>query len=77
MKGSIRSQLREKIFSEKAKGEVITSSDFLAFWPRTAVDQALSRMARDGELKRILPGILRYRRPTRDLICLYQLTRIR
>lgn len=57
MKGSIRSQLREKIFSEKAKGEVITSSDFLAFWPRTAVDQALSRMARDGELKRILPGI--------------------
>ena len=55
--GSIRSQLREKLFSEKAKGEVITSSDFLAFWPRTAVDQALSRMARDGELKRILPGI--------------------
>lgn len=57
MKESIRSQLRKKIFSEKAKGEVITSSDFLAFWPRTAVDQALSRMARDGELKRILPGI--------------------
>lgn len=57
MEGSIRNQLREKLFSEKEAGEVFASSDFFGLWPRTAVDQALSRMARDGELKRILPGI--------------------
>lgn len=57
METSIRNQLREKIFSGKTEGEVFTSSDFFAFWSRTAVDQALSRMARDGELRRILPGI--------------------
>lgn len=57
MEASIRNQLREKIFSGKTEGEVFASSDFFAFWSRTAVDQALSRMVRDGELRRILPGI--------------------
>lgn len=57
MKGSVRNQLRERILLGKRKGEVFASSDFFAFWPRTAVDKALSRMAKDGEIKRILPGI--------------------
>lgn len=57
MKESVRNQLRDKIFSEKKKGEVFASSDFFPLWSRTAVDQALSRMSKNGEIRRVLPGI--------------------
>ena len=57
MEASIRNQLREKIFSGKTEGEIFASSDFFAFRSRSAVDQALSRIDRDGELRRMLPGI--------------------
>lgn len=57
MKTSVRSQLREKIFSTTRKGNVFPSSDLLGIGSRAAVDKALSRMVNDGEINRIAPGL--------------------
>jgi hypothetical protein len=38
-------------------GSVVSPSDFLPFGSRTAVDQALSRLAKDGTLRRLRRGV--------------------
>lgn len=38
-------------------GSVVSPTDFLAFGSRAAVDQALSRLARDGTLRRLRQGV--------------------
>jgi hypothetical protein len=44
----------------KGPGAVSTSADFLDLGNRAAVDQALSRLNRSGQLRRIKPGIYLY-----------------
>jgi len=41
----------------RGRGSAISSKDFLALGSRAAVDQALSRLARRGVIRRLLPGI--------------------
>ncbi len=46
----------------KGKGHVFTSKQFLDLGGRAAVDQALSRLARRGLIRRLKPGIYDYPR---------------
>lgn len=41
----------------RGRGAVVTSKDFSAFGSRAAVDQALSRLAKDGSIRRIDRGV--------------------
>lgn len=44
----------------KGRGSVFTPSDFLALGSRAAVDQALSRLVKDGTLRRLTHGVYDY-----------------
>ena len=46
----------------KGRGAVFTPSDFLDLGSRAAVDQALSRLARAGQLRRVARGLYDYPR---------------
>ncbi len=51
----------KRAIENKPEGVAFTSKDFLSLGPRAAVDQALYRMAKEGELLRVARGI--YARP--------------
>jgi hypothetical protein len=53
---SLAGQIRER-FAEAALGQVLTPRDFLGLGSRAAVDQALSRLCRDGQLRRVGRGL--------------------
>ena len=51
----------------KGRGKVFSSKDFLDLGSRDAVDQALSRLARAGELRRLGRGLYHYPRTNQRL----------
>lgn len=50
----------KKRIIRKGRGWVFTPSDFLAMGSRTAVDKALSRLAKDGTIRRLAQGVYDY-----------------
>ena len=62
MKGvSVTQQIVQRA-TAKGRGAVFTPSDFLDLGSRAAVDQALSRIARAGRLRRVARGLYDYPR---------------
>lgn len=53
---SLAEQIRER-FAGAASGQVLTPRDFLDLGSRAAVDQALTRLFRDGHLRRVGRGL--------------------
>lgn len=51
----------------RGRGWVFTSRDFVGLGTRPAVDQALSRLARKGMIRRIAPGLYDYPRTRSDM----------
>lgn len=51
----------------RGRGKVVTSKDFLDLGTRDAVDQALSRLSRDGDIQRIGRGLYHCPRKNRRL----------
>lgn len=49
-----------RAIQKKGRGSVFTPNEFLNTWSRSAVDQALSRLARSGEIRRLGRGIYDY-----------------
>lgn len=58
--GSVAERVRSYV-SSRASGEPFSVRELLGLGPRAAVDQALSRMARGGEVERVARGF--YARP--------------
>lgn len=50
----------KKRIQRKGRGSVFTPSDFLALGSRAAVDQTLSRLTKDGTIRRLAQGIYDY-----------------
>lgn len=61
MTASIQDALLNQI-RRQGSGKVFTPKDFLDFGSREAVDQALSRLVRDGSLQRLGRGLYHYPR---------------
>src|ERR1700674_1411987 len=59
--GRVTQQIGQRV-TAKGRGAVFTPNDFLDLGPRAAVDQALSRMARAGRLRRVARGLYDYPR---------------
>lgn len=59
---SIAGRIRAR-FAEAAPGQVLTPRDFLDLGSRAAVDQALSRLCQDGQLRRVGRGLYAVPRP--------------
>jgi hypothetical protein len=53
---SLAEQIRER-FAGAASGQVLTPRDFLDLGSRAAIDQALTRLCRDGRLRRVGRGL--------------------
>lgn len=62
MKGIGVTQQIVRRATAKGRGAVFTPSDFLDLGSRAAVDQALSRIARAGRLRRVTRGLYDYPR---------------
>jgi hypothetical protein len=62
MKGVTVTQQIVQRATAKGRGAVFTPSDFLDLGSRAAVDQALSRIARAGRLRRVARGLYDYPR---------------
>lgn len=56
MSGSVRSQVLARLRA-KGRGTVCVPADFLDLGSRAAVDQALSRLAQAGTLRRLVRGV--------------------
>lgn len=50
----------KKRIQRKGRGSVFTPSDFLTLGSRAAVDQALSRLTKDGAIRRLTQGVYDY-----------------
>jgi hypothetical protein len=61
LQANITSTIRRRIRA-KRRGWVFTPKHFSNFGPRTAVDQALSRLQRSGEIRRLARGIYEFPR---------------
>ena len=59
MPSSPMNEIRKKIWA-KHRGWVFSAKEFASLGPRTAVDQALFRLQRSGEIRRIARGIYEY-----------------
>jgi predicted transcriptional regulator of viral defense system len=59
MSSNTMNAIRKKIWA-KHRGWVFSAKEFAGLGPRTAVDQALSRLQRRGEIRRIARGIYEY-----------------
>lgn len=62
--------LRDRILARiraRGRGEVYVTKDFLDLGGRAAVDQALSRLVKDGTIRRIGRGLFDYPRTNRKL----------
>jgi predicted transcriptional regulator of viral defense system len=59
MPSSTMNEIRKKIWA-KHRGWVFSAKEFANLGPRTAVDQALFRLQRIGEIRRIARGIYEY-----------------
>ena len=59
--GRVTQQIGQRV-TAKGRGAVFTPNDFLDLGSRAAVDQALSRMARAGRLRRVARGLYDYPR---------------
>ena len=59
MSSNTMNAIRKKIWA-KHRGWVFSAKEFAGLGPRTAVDQALSRLQRSGEIRRIARGIYEY-----------------
>ena len=59
MTGSIESRILHRIIGKK-KGWVFTPSHFLDLGNRASVDQALSRLVRSGDIRRLARGLYDY-----------------
>src|ERR1700680_1673193 len=62
MKGARVTQQIVQRAAAKGRGAVFTPNDFLHLGSRAAVDQALSRIARAGRLRRVARGLYDYPR---------------
>ncbi|MCW3060406.1 MAG: hypothetical protein JWQ02_2227 [Capsulimonas sp.] len=56
---AIREKLENRI-QERGRGTVFTPREFLELGSRAAVDQALSRLARQGKIRRLTRGVYDY-----------------
>lgn len=59
MASSLMQMIRRKIHA-KHRGWVFTPKAFMGIGPRTAVDQALSRLLRKGEIRRLAHGLYEF-----------------
>jgi predicted transcriptional regulator of viral defense system len=59
MPSSAMNAIRKKIWA-KHRGWVFSAKEFASLGPRTAVDQALFRLQRSGEIRRIARGVYEY-----------------
>lgn len=63
---TIDSKLKSRIFGS-GRGSVFTPNDFLDLGGRDAVDKALSRLAKRGEVRRLARGLYEYPREHPEL----------
>ena len=63
---TIDSKLKSRIYGH-GRGSVFTPNDFLDFGGRDAVDKALSRLAKRGEVRRLARGLYEYPRKHPEL----------
>ena len=55
----IASAIKKRII-RKGRGTVFTPSDFLTMGSRAAVDKTLSRLVKDGTIRRLTQGVYDY-----------------
>lgn len=55
----VSNPIADKVFErlQSANGEILSVADFLDLGPRAAVDQALSRLVRQGRISRVRRGL--------------------